>query len=115
MGYSYEITEEAAEEIDYAIEYFESQFTSGAADFLTAFDDTIEWILKMPESGQRRSEKDPDIRSRQVKADGGKSSYAKSFPYLLIYKVFTDDEKVVIFQLWPIRSNQPMRSGAEDE
>lgn len=37
MGYSYEITEEAAEEIDHAIEYFESQFTSGAADFLTAF------------------------------------------------------------------------------
>ncbi|MEZ4825955.1 MAG: type II toxin-antitoxin system RelE/ParE family toxin [Bacteroidia bacterium] len=61
MGYIYEITEEAAKEIDHAVEYFESQFTSGAADFLTAFDDTIEGILTMPESGQRRSEQDPDI------------------------------------------------------
>lgn len=60
MAYSYELTEEAASEIDNAILYFETQFSIGAADFLTAFDDTIEWILKMPSAGSIKSRKDPN-------------------------------------------------------
>ncbi|MEM9934817.1 MAG: type II toxin-antitoxin system RelE/ParE family toxin [Bacteroidota bacterium] len=86
--FSYEVTLDAAEEIDQAISHYEPQFSSGAADFLTAFDDTILRILKMPEAGKRRSSKDPDIRGQQLVAQKGNSSYAKKFPYLLIYKVY---------------------------
>ena len=109
MEFTYEITQEAALEIDNAIFYYESQFTHGAADFLTAFDDSIEWILKNPEAGTRRSASDPDIRSRQLKASSRDTSYAKAFPYLLIYKVYLSEKKVIIFQLWPFKSNQPVR------
>ena len=114
MAFSYELTEEAAIEIDHAVLYFETQFTSGAADFLTAYDDTIDWILKMPAAGSRRSEKDPAIRGRQIKSETRKGSYAKSFPYILIYKVYVENEKVVIFQLWPIRNGIPVREGPDD-
>lgn len=109
MAYSYDITFEAAEEIDQAIFYYDLQFTTGAADFLTAYDDTIDRILRMPESGKRRSAKDTNIRGQQVLTNKGSRSYAKQFPYLLIYKVYESEQKIVIFQLWPITSNLGIR------
>lgn len=57
MGYVYELTLDAAAEIDAAIQYYALRFSSGAADFLTAYDDTIERVLRMPQSGRRRSKK----------------------------------------------------------
>ena len=86
--FSYEVTLDAAEEIDQAISYYDLQFSSGAADFLTAFDDTILRILKMPEARKRRSSEDPDTRGQQLVAKKESSSYATKFPYLLIYKVY---------------------------
>ena len=111
MAYDYELTLEAAQEIDKAVKKYEQKFSSGVADFLTAYDDTIERILKMPEAGGRRSKKDPDIRGRQLEADKGRKVYARKFPYLLLYKVYEADEKVVIFQLWPTASALPIREG----
>lgn len=81
MSYEYELTEEAATEIDNAIADYESKFSSGAADFLTAYDDTIARILKMPGSGKRRSSKDSNIRGHQLIADKGRRVYAKQFPF----------------------------------
>ncbi len=52
MGYGYELTLDAAAEIDAAIQHYELQFSSGASDFLTAYDDTIERVLRMPQSGR---------------------------------------------------------------
>lgn len=104
MAYHHELTFDAAEEIDSAISSYERQFSSGAADFLTAYDDTLQRILRMPEAGKRRSIKDPNIRGYQVRANHESSGYAKKFPYLLIYKVYEAEQKVVIFQLWPISS-----------
>lgn len=111
MTYQYDITEEAAAEVDRAITYYQAQFSSGAADFLTAFDDTIARILRMPTAGRIRSDKDLNIRGHLLKAEAASQAYAKQFPYLLLYKVYESEQKVVIFQLWPITSTLPQRKG----
>ena len=109
MAYRYELTLDAAEEIDKAIYYYDSQFSTGGADFLSAFDDTIERLLKMPTIGRPMSSKDLGIRGLPLKAEKRPNRYAKKFPYMLIYKVYEAQEKVVVFQLWPFRSNRPLR------
>jgi hypothetical protein len=81
MSYSYELTVEAAAEVDAATSSYESEFSSGAADFLTAFDDTIKRILKMPFAGSRKSAKDPDIRAEKLEAQPKQSLCEEiSFP-----------------------------------
>lgn len=37
-------------------------------------------------------------------AEPDSKAYARRFPYLLIYKVYEEAQKVVIFQLWPLTS-----------
>jgi len=114
MQFEYELTEEAANEIDLAIQRYEDQFSSGAADFLSAYDDTLSAILHMPEAGKRKSKKDVNVRGRDLKSNPGSKSYAKQFPYQLLYKVYEAENKVVIFQLWPTKSNVSQRETPEE-
>lgn len=109
MAYQYDVTQAFAIELDEAIQYYEGEFTSGGADFLTVFDEVLELMLRMPYSGKRVSSKDADLRARRMRAQSSKGKYAKSFPYLIIYKVYENDAKVVLFQLWPERSQIDIR------
>lgn len=109
MEYQYDVTQTFASELDEAIQYYESEFTSGGADFLTVFDEVLELILRMPEAGKRVSSKDVDLRARRMRVTSSKGKYAKSFPYLIIYKVYENASKVVLFQLWPERSQIDIR------
>lgn len=114
MAFRYELTYQVALEIDAAIEAYEQKFSSGAADFLTAFDDTIARMLKMPEAGKRRSVQDENIRGMLLEAEKDSRAYAKKFPFLLIYKVYPAEQKLVLFQLWHTRSSQAIRNQPDE-
>lgn len=102
------------EEINEQATEYQSRFTEGALDFLLAVEDTLGRIERLPNAAPRRSEKDPDIRGWQIKNTQSKLASAKRFPFVLIYQVQKQQNRVVVYQLWPARSNRPIKNVPKD-
>lgn len=114
MSYRIDILPPASDEIYEAAIDFSEKFIGGEDDFLTAVEDSIERINEMPGRGKRKHDTDKHVRGVRVEANSQSFAYGKKFPYFLIYKVYETEKKVIIFQLWPERSNIEIREAPEE-
>jgi len=110
MSYTVILFEDAQQEIEEEALAYSLKFTSGAEDFTNAVLETLDHISVYPHTGKRRSSIDEDVRGFQVKIRSSKQQYAKKFPFELIFKVFEARKEVVVFQLWPVKSNLPLKN-----
>ncbi|MEM9723714.1 MAG: hypothetical protein AAGA10_30930 [Bacteroidota bacterium] len=110
MSYTVILFEDAEQEIEEEAYAYSLKFTSGAEDFLNAVLETLDHISVYPHTGKRRSSIDEGVRGFQVKIRSSRKQYAKRFPFELIFKVFEAKKEVVVFQLWPVRSNLPINN-----
>ena len=94
------------EEIDETAAWYQSQFSTGAADFLLAIEDTLARIERFPYSGPKRSPQDPSIRGLPVKNTQAAAGQARRFPYLIVYQVQENSQIIVAYQLWPMQSGK---------
>ena len=89
---------------------YQDQFSTGINDFLDAIHDTYDRIIPFPFSNPMIEEfGDPTIRGVQVQAHTRSKNYAKDFPFKLIYKIYGNRKRVVIYQLWPESSLQKIK------
>ena len=108
MNFEVEIYPDAIEEINESASYFGDKIAEGSLDFLLAIEDTVERISRLPNAFPIRSSA-LQIRGAQVKNTQSGLSRTRKFPFLLLYMVLESHQKVVIYQLWPTRSNLPIR------
>ena len=101
------------EEIDATATWYQSQFATGATDFLLAVADTFERIERLPLSGPIRHPENPDIRGLQVKNTQAEAGQARRFPYVLVYQV--RKERVIAYQLWSMRSGRGVSKPPESD
>lgn len=86
---------------------YQDKFSSGINDFIDAIHDTYERILPFPFIHPMVQElADETIRGIHVQANRKRSNYANDFPFKLIYKVYREKREIVIYQLWPEKSDR---------
>lgn len=107
MSYELSIHPDLDEEIREQALYYQDQFSTGINDFIDAIEDTYARIERFPYSSQEVEElNNKDIRAISVRAEVSRKNFAKNFPFKLIYKVYPSENRVVLYQLWPDKSNR---------
>ncbi|MEL6651920.1 MAG: hypothetical protein AAFQ87_14050 [Bacteroidota bacterium] len=107
MRYEIEVLPRALEQIRDQALLYQEEFSTGINDFLDAIEDTYERISLFPLAQPTIDNlDDPSIRAASINARKSRRNYAHDFPFNLIYKVYQEEGKVVVYQLWSQRSNR---------